>query len=151
MRTLVLIDNNKDDLLFIKEALATIDGDIQCLSFVYSEEAMHAMTTKMLDGPDAVFMNLNMPRRNGIQCLMEFRSNPAFENLPIFLYAPRITTEVLEALKGSGFTTAFEKPNTMLGWKKIMKQMITAIDNPADNFRALFKNSSWYIELPSRL
>jgi CheY-like chemotaxis protein len=150
MRTLVLIDNNKDDLLFIKEALASIDSDIQCLSFVYSEEAMNAMMSKILDGPDAVFMNLNMPRRNGIQCLMELRSNPAFENLPVVLYAPRITVDVLELLKGSGVTTAFEKPNTMLGWKKIMQEMLTSIDNPTENFRALFKNSSWYIELPSR-
>ncbi|HEX6223492.1 MAG TPA: response regulator [Chryseolinea sp.] len=150
MRTLVLIDNNKDDLLFIKEALASIDPTIQCLSFVYSEEAVIAMTTRILDGPDAVFMNLNMPRRNGIQCLMELRSHVAFENLPVILYAPRITAEVLESLKGSGVTTAFEKPNTMLGWKKVMQQMLGAIENPTENFRALFKNSSWYIELPSR-
>lgn len=149
MRTLVLIDNNKDDLLFIKEAVASIDSDIQCLSLVYSEEAMYAMTTKILDGPDAVFMNLNMPRRTGIQCLTEFRSNQAFENLPVFLYAPKITPEVLEALKGSGVTTAFEKPNTMRGWKKIMRQMLAAIDNPTENFRAHFTNSNcWYIELP---
>jgi response regulator RpfG family c-di-GMP phosphodiesterase len=150
MKTLVLIDNNKDDLLFMKEALASIDSGIQCLSFVYSEEAMNAMKHKILDSPDAVFMNLNMPRRNGIQCLMELRSSPTFENLPVILYGPRITIDILESLKGSGVTTAFEKPNTMLGWKKIMKQMLLAIENPTENFRALFKNSSWYIDLPSR-
>jgi CheY-like chemotaxis protein len=145
MRTLVLIDHNKDDLLFMKEALASLDSDIQCLSFIYSEEAINAMMTKILDGPNAVFMNLNMPRRNGIQCLMELRSSPAFNNLPVILYAPKITVDVLEALKGSGVTTAFEKPNTMLGWKKIMQQMLMSIDNPTVGFRALFKNSSWYI------
>ena len=150
MTTLVLIDNNKDDLLFMKEALASIDSSIQCLSFVYSEEAMNAMKNKILDGPDAVFMNINMPRRNGIQCLMELRSNPTFENLPVILYGPRITIDILEALKGSGVTTAFEKPNTMLGWKKMMKQMLFAIENPTENFRALFKNSSWYIDVPAR-
>ena len=150
MTTLVLIDNNKDDLLFMKEALASIDSSIQCLSFVYSEEAMNAMQHKILDGPDAVFMNINMPRRNGIQCLMELRSNPTFENLPVILYGPRITIDILEALKGSGVTTAFEKPNTMLGWKKMMKQMLFAIENPTENFRALFKNSSWYIDVPAR-
>src|SRR5918993_1171783 len=127
MTTLVLIDNNKDDLLFMKEALASIDSSIQCLSFVYSEEAMNAMKHKILDGPDAVFMNINMPRRNGIQCLMELRSNPTFENLPVILYGPRITIDILEALKGSGVTTAFEKPNTMLGWKKNMKQPFTVL------------------------
>ena len=149
MRTLVLIDNNTDDLLFIKEALASIDPDVQSLSFIYSEEAMAALTSKILDGPTAVFMNLNMPRRNGIQCLMELRSNPEFDALPVFLYAPKITIEVVEALKGSGITTAFEKPDTMLGWKKIIRAMLTSMDSPTVNFRALFKNSSLYIEFPS--
>ena len=144
-----MIDSNKDDLLFIKEALASIDPDVQCLSFVYSEEAMTALMSKMLDGPAAVIMNLNMPRRNGIQCLMELRSNPEFDTLPVFLYAPRITIDVVEALKGSGITTAFEKPDTMLGWKKIMREMLTSMDSPTVNFRALFKNSSLYIEFPS--
>jgi CheY-like chemotaxis protein len=149
MRNLVLIDNNKDNLLFIKEALASNDPDVQCLSFIYSEEAMTALMSKMLDGPAAVFMNLNMPRRNGIQCLMELRSNSEFDTLPVFLYAPKITIEVVEALKGSGITTAFEKPDTMLGWKKIMREMLTSMDSPTVNFRALFKNSSLYIEFPS--
>ena len=149
MRNLVLIDNNNDNLLFIKEALASIDPDVQCFSFIYSEEAMTALMSKMLDGPAAVFMNLNMPRRNGIQCLMELRSNPEFDTLPVFLYAPKITIEVVEALKGSGITTAFEKPDTMLGWKKIVREMLTSMDSPTVNFRALFKNSSLYIEFPS--
>ena len=144
-----MIDNNKDDLQFIKEALDSIDPDVQCLSFIYSEEAMNALMNKMLDGPAAVFMNLNMPRRNGIQCLMELRSNPAFDTLPVFLYAPKITIEVVEALKGSGNTTAFEKPDTMLGWKKIIREMLESMDSPTVNFRALFKNSSMYIEFPS--
>lgn len=141
-----MIDNNKDDLQFMKEALASIDSDIQCLSFVYSEEALNAIMSKLLGGPDAVFMNLNMPRRNGIQCLMELRSDPAFNNLPVILYAPRITPDVVDALKGSGVTRAFEKPNTIVGWKRVMRQMLTSIDNSALNFRALFTNSTWYIE-----
>jgi response regulator RpfG family c-di-GMP phosphodiesterase len=149
MRTLVLVDNNKDDLLFIKEALASIDPEVQCLSFIYSEEAMNALMNNILDGPAAVFMNLNMPRRNGIQCLMELRSNPEFDTLPIFLYAPKVTIEVVEALKASGVTTAFEKPDTMLGWKKIMRDMLTSMNSPTVNFRALFKNSGLYIEFQS--
>jgi len=144
MRNLILIDNNKDDLQFMKEALASADETIQCLSFVYSEEAMEAMMNSVVEKPHAVFMNLNMPRRNGIQCLMELRGSSTFASLPVILYASKITSDVVDTLKGSGNTLVFEKPKTIVAWKKIMSQMLTSIDRAEGSFRAHFANS-WFV------
>ena len=145
MRNLILIDNNKDDLQFIKEALSSVDGAVRCISFIFSEEAVRAMIDKVVEKPQAVVMNLNMPYRNGIQCLMELRGSTAFSSLPVILYAPKITSEVVEALKGSGNTLFFEKPKTIVGWKNIMRQMLTSVYDPEGNFKAHLADSSWFV------
>jgi response regulator RpfG family c-di-GMP phosphodiesterase len=146
MRNLILIDNNKDDLQFMKEALASADASIQCVSFIFSEEAIRAMVNKVVERPQAVFMNLNMPYRNGVQCLMELRSSAAFSNLPVILYAPKITFEVKEALKGSGNTLFFEKPKTIMGWKKVMRQMLSSVYHPEGHLKMYHADSSgWSI------
>jgi CheY-like chemotaxis protein len=136
MRTLILIDNNKDTFQFMKEACGSVDPNIHCVSFVYAEEAVKTLMTGFIKKPDAVFINLNMPGKNGVKCLMELRSNPTLVDLPIILYAPIITREVVEALKGSGMTTIFEKPNTIVGWKGVMREMLNSMDNVEINLEA---------------
>ena len=93
--------------------------------------------TGFIKKPDAVFINLNVPRKNGLQCLAELRSNPNLVDLPVIFYAPTITGGVVEALKGSRLTTAFEKPNTIFAWKKVMREMLDSIDNVAMNLEDL--------------
>lgn len=139
MRTVLLIDKNQDTLQFMKEATVYAEKDIQCLCFVYAEEAMHAMMTGYIKRPDVVFLNLNMPRKNGIQCLRELRSSPVLRDLPVVLYAPKITLEVVEVLKDSGVSTFFEKPNTILGWKKVMREMLNSVGNFDATMKTLFK------------
>lgn len=138
MRTLLLIDNNQDTLQFMKEATSYADKDTQCLCFVYADEAMSTMMTGYVKRPDMVVINLNMPRRNGIQCLKELRSSPRFSDLPVILYTSKITFEVVEALKDSGVSTFFEKPNTILGWKKIMREMLNSVGNFDTNMKVQF-------------
>jgi DNA-binding response OmpR family regulator len=121
----------------MKEACASIDPEIACISFVYAEEAVKTLMTGFIKKPDAVFINLNVPRKNGLQCLVELRSNPTLVDLPVIFYAPKITGDVVEALKGSCLTTAFEKPNTIFAWKKVMREMLDSVDNVEMNLEDL--------------
>lgn len=132
-----MIDHHQDTLQFMKEACASIDPDIDCVSFVYADEAVKTLTTGFMKRPGAVFINLNVSRKHGIQCLMELRSNPSLVDLPIILYAPKITREVVEALKGSGITAVFEKPNTISGWKKVMREMLNSLENVEINLETI--------------
>lgn len=146
MRNLILIDNNKDDLQFIKEALSSVDSAIECLSFIYSEEAIKAMMNGIVEKPDAVFMSLNLPQGNGIRCLMELRSSKVFMDLPVIVYAPKIGPDMLALLKDSGNTLFFEKPKTMAAWKGIVRKMLATIEGPEVTFKAHLENSPWLIQ-----
>jgi hypothetical protein len=46
------------------------------------------------------------------------------------VYAPRITSEIVESLKDSGATMTFEKPNTIRGWKETMNGILNSVPVP---------------------
>jgi response regulator RpfG family c-di-GMP phosphodiesterase len=132
MRTLILIDNNKDDLQFMKEAISSVDSSIQSLSFIYAEEAMTALLHDLVVKPDTIFINVNMPAKMGLKCFLELRSIEAFNDVPVVVYAPKITSEIVESLKDSGATLTFERPATMRGWKDVINEILNSV-NQVDN------------------
>jgi response regulator RpfG family c-di-GMP phosphodiesterase len=129
MRTLILIDHNKDNLQFMKEALASIDDDIQCLSFVYAEEVIAALANETIETPTAIFMNFSTPGKNGAKFLQELRVHRQFEVLPVIFYVSKVTLEVMKLIENLGVTMTFEKPNTIRGWKNIMREMVNSVYN----------------------
>jgi len=143
MRTLILIDHNKDNLQFMKEALASIDDDIQCLSFVYAEEVITALANETIEMPTAIFMNFNIPGKNGAKFLQELRIHHKFEVLPVIFYVSKVTLDVVKLIEHLGVTMTFEQPNTIRGWKNIMREMVTSVyDNATPTMNRALESSS---------
>jgi response regulator RpfG family c-di-GMP phosphodiesterase len=141
MKTIVLVDQNKDDLQFMKEAIAAISPEYRCLSFVFPEEAVHAMINDIVRKPDIVVMNLNLRGKNGIQWLTKLRMEPKFDDMPVVLFAPKITPNIVSALEDLGVTYTFEKPSTIRGWKTAMGEMFVSIPSENIDMDVLFSYS----------
>ena len=93
MRTLVLVDNNKDNFQFIIDALASIDSRVQCLSLVFPEEAIRGLRSQLIGRPDAILVNFSMPGKNGVEFILQLRSDSEWEHVPIILYADKSIRE----------------------------------------------------------
>jgi response regulator RpfG family c-di-GMP phosphodiesterase len=135
MRTIILIDSNKDDLQFMKEAISSVDPYINSLSFIYAEEAMTALVHDLVVKPDTIFININMPANMGLKCFLELRSMETFNNVPVVVYGPKITSEIVESLKDSGATLTFERPATIRGWKDVMNEILNSINPDIESHR----------------
>jgi PleD family two-component response regulator len=83
---ILLADDDEDDVEFFREALkktnhfsnlhALSDGK-EALDFLSSSERI----------PDCIFLDLNMPRVSGLECLMKIRSNEVYKNVPVIIYS----------------------------------------------------------------
>lgn len=47
-RTVILIDDDQEDLDLMKQAIHTVDSSLLCLSFIYPEEALRVLMVKSL-------------------------------------------------------------------------------------------------------
>jgi len=116
-------DDDTDDALLFTQAADLLTIPV-LLSFAEDgEQLMRYLSREML--PDLIFLDLNMPVKNGIECLKTIRSDKRLDWLPIIIYTtsdnPRDIDLCFE-LKASLYVvkpTSFE--NIIKTLKKILK------------------------------
>src|SRR5690242_2733164 len=77
-------DDDTDDALLFTQAADLMKSSI-LLSFAEDgEQLMRYLAKEML--PDMIFLDLNMPVKNGIECLTEIRGDKKLDWLPVIVY-----------------------------------------------------------------
>jgi len=119
-----LADDDKDDCQFFKEALDELPFDTS-LSIVYNGEELMQLLSVTETLPDIIFLDLNMPRKNGYECLSELRSQDRFVNLPIIIYSTSTDQEILEIIYKQGAQYYIRKPAEFSELKNVINQVLT--------------------------
>lgn len=82
-----LIDDDEDDQEIFSLALNAIDKDIQCITAKDGIEALNVLETDQRLTPDFIFLDLNMLRMNGRECLKEIKKIPHLREIPVIIYS----------------------------------------------------------------
>lgn len=82
-----IVDDDIDDRQFLIEALTENDPSIQCFTASNGQEAITYLKKDNILLPDAIFLDLNMPRFTGKQCLAELKRTPSLQHIPIIIYS----------------------------------------------------------------
>ncbi|MFZ6012716.1 MAG: response regulator [Bacteroidota bacterium] len=129
-KTVVLIDDDSDDLDLMRESLTQVDSSINCVSFVFAEEAIRLLTKELILLPDYIFIDINMPKLDGMECLKQLRSIPEFRETPIIMCSTSMPSTVSEQLIKQGATYTFQKPNTVGAYLTILEGIIFSALTP---------------------
>jgi len=102
---LFLIDDDLDDLMLFKDAINEIDASIRVETATNGVEGLKKLSGGELIGePDYIFIDLNMPLMNGIQCLQEIKKMPAHSHIPIIIYSTSsYEKDILQTIKNGAF------------------------------------------------
>jgi len=137
---ILLADDDTDDCGFIREALKGFTLATQLTTVQNGEELMQVLTKEPRTFPDVVFLDLNMPRKNGFECLSEIRKNEKLKQLPVIIYSTSFHIEIANLLYINGANYYISKPAEISRLKKIVQEIITRIAEgnisqpPKENF-----------------
>lgn len=124
-RTIILIDDDPDDLDVIKQAIAAVDQALVCISFIYPEEALRVLLSEELVViPDAIFIDINMPGLTGDKCLKAIGNDRSFDQVFIAMYSTSMPDTVSEALRSVGANYTFEKPVRIAGYSQVISEIL---------------------------
>lgn len=126
--TVVIIDDDPDDLDFFKEAIGAVDNSINCLSFIYSEEAVQMLSNAPILLPDFIFIDINMPRKRGNECLKELRAVRNLDTIPIIMYSTSMPPSADIALRSDGASFTFQKPTRLKDYHSVLKKIFNQKD-----------------------
>jgi CheY-like chemotaxis protein len=85
-KMILLIDDDTEDQEIFVDALRHIDSSVLCLGFTDGEEALRLLETEIVGVPDVIFLDLNMPRITGKQCLTAIKGIAKLNEVPIVIY-----------------------------------------------------------------
>lgn len=82
--SIVLADDDEDDALVFSETVREIDPAIRV---EHVADGIKLMQFLQQYYPDIVFIDLDMPRKNGLECLREIRNHPVLTKLPVIVFS----------------------------------------------------------------
>jgi CheY-like chemotaxis protein len=121
----LLADDDQDDRLFFSDAFSDLALKIKLKMVNDGEELMKYLKTPNITLPSVVFLDLNMPRKNGIDCLKEIRNNDTLKNLSVAIYSTSSNPEDVHNAFVLGANIYIKKPNNFDTLKKVLHKVVT--------------------------
>jgi PleD family two-component response regulator len=104
-----LIDDDKHDQETFCEALKMVHEHANCIFAINVEEAFKLLKDEMLI-PDYIFIDMNMPRVNGNDCLVRIKKIKRLEHVPVYLYSIAANPAIIAKSKELGAAGFIIKP-----------------------------------------
>ena len=77
---ILLADDDMDDRYVFELAIKELSKEILLSSVVDGEKLMAFLIDDSNQLPDILFLDINMPRKNGLDCLVEIKQNEKLKN-----------------------------------------------------------------------
>lgn len=119
-KVVLFIDDDADDQAIFNEATGLIDPTIQRQFASNGLEALKLLRQENAVLPDLIFLDINMPIMNGMECLAELKNIDTLRHIPVIICSTSAYTGDQEKCEELGADFYLVKPNTLL-------QMSTAL------------------------
>lgn len=136
---LLLADDDIDDCDLFTDALNELEQPAILKTVHDGEQLMYFLTNETNVLPDILFLDLNMPRKNGLECLSEIKNNDRLKNLSVIIFSTSFDKEMVNKLYTSGALYYISKPNEFTKLKKVIYTAIKSASGsmnkiPIENF-----------------
>jgi|SRR5688572_6624941 len=121
----LLADDDADDRMFFEDAVNELGLKIDFRTVKDGAELMNYLMGSGIILPQILFLDLNMPFKNGFQCLEEIRGMKAFENMCIIIYSTTARPADIESAYKKGANQFIQKPNSFSDLKNMLLKVFT--------------------------
>lgn len=122
--TVFLIDDDTDDQEIFCHAMEKANSQVQC---VFANDGIHALEKIRQEEdfrPDFIFIDMNMPRMNGQQCLAEIKKIERMKDVPVYMYSTSADPESIEENKQLGAADFIVKPSDLNDLINILRNIL---------------------------
>lgn len=109
---ILLADDDFDDRYFFEKALKMIPLFTQLTTVADGELLMEYLLENVDRLPHVLFIDINMPRKNGFECLSEIKKNEKLKDLPVVMFSSSNSQHNISILFDNGANIYIRKPST---------------------------------------
>jgi CheY-like chemotaxis protein len=122
---ILLADDDPDDRMFFNDAASSLAVKTNLTMVKDGAKLMDHLAAPEVALPDILFLDLNMPFKNGFQCLTEIRSSPRLKDIFIIIYSTTSNPREVDETFIKGANLFIQKPNTFTELKRMLAKVFT--------------------------
>jgi len=121
-----LADDDAEDCEIFAEALREINADAKLTTSKNGHELMTLLEKLPVPQPDVIFLDLNMPIKNGYECLKEIRATPSLKDHIVVIFTTSSLQEDIDLMYRLGANLYITKPSDFDKLKEALRKVFTA-------------------------
>jgi CheY-like chemotaxis protein len=110
-KNVILSEDDDDDQQFFKEALGDISVPVSLEIVSHGQALMDRLYSGIM--PDIVFLDINMPYKNGLECLKEIRRDELLRDIPVVILSTTVEKRAIHFSYDHGASMYIGKPVTL--------------------------------------
>ena len=122
IKKILLVDDDPDDCYLLTEALTQLFSDI---SLDYVHHFLDAMEYLLTTRPDLIFLDLNMPYKNGFVALTELKADEVFRQIPVIVFSNSDNPRDIKLSYEKGAALYITKP---ISYKELLQSLQQVIE-----------------------
>lgn len=126
-------DDDKDDISIFEDAVAEASRDINLTTNFDGGDLLYLLNNPPPE-PAMVFLDWNMPGKNGEEVLTEIRSTPKLADVPVIIFSTSDNVDNIETSRRLGANMYITKPNS---FNKIVKAIRHCLSIDWENFSGM--------------
>lgn len=119
-----IADDDEDDQLLFQEVIKELPYLVH-LSMARNGEETLKLLESMPRLPDLIFLDLNMPVINGLECLHEMKENPKLMLLPVVIFSTSSFPGNINKVYELGAHLYIKKPNDFVTFKRAIQHVLS--------------------------
>ena len=124
MKYIILTDDDADDCELFQDAVKELSIQTK-LSILENGVALMATLEETVPPlPDVIFLDLNMPLKNGYEALIEIRNTPKLKGIPIVIFSTTASDDAVNNTYEHGANYYICKPSSFSLLVKVIETVL---------------------------
>ena len=124
---ILLADDDEADRLLFKEAFEELKINTAVHMVKNGVQLMEYLENQESRMPDLIFLDLNMPLKNGLECLKDIRKDKNLKEIAVAIYSTSSSKKDMEETFHNGANIYINKPNDFNTLKQVLKKAVVNI------------------------
>jgi CheY-like chemotaxis protein len=121
-----LIDDDQDDQLLFELAISDLEHPIKLSTVDDGINGLEALANPDFN-PDFIFIDINMPKMTGLECMVKIKEIKRLKTVPIFIYSTSIDPDLAKNCKKLGATGVLEKQTSIADTSRKLRDIFDTI------------------------
>jgi CheY-like chemotaxis protein len=123
---ILLVDDDEADQFLFKKALEELEIKPMVNVINNGIELMTYLTKENAQLPHLIFLDLNMPRKNGLDCLKEIRANNKLKDISVAIYSTSDNEKDIDETFKNKANIYITKPDDFSVLKQLLYKAVAA-------------------------